>query len=99
MHWQHPSFFAFFPSASTFESLLGDLYAGCASNPGFNVCHSASIVLTFFYVYSQWSCSPACTELEALVMDWAAQLLGLSSVFLTTTGVGGGVIMVCFLVI
>jgi aromatic-L-amino-acid/L-tryptophan decarboxylase len=37
-HWQHPSFFAYFPTASTFEAVIGDLYASAAPNPGFNVC-------------------------------------------------------------
>lgn len=38
MHWQHPRFFAYFPTASTFEAILGDLYAnGIGPNPGFNV--------------------------------------------------------------
>lgn len=36
-HWQHPSFFAYFPTACTFEGMLGDLYASSATNPGFNV--------------------------------------------------------------
>ncbi|TDL17217.1 hypothetical protein BD410DRAFT_816531 [Rickenella mellea] len=74
-HWQHPSFFAYFPTACTFEGILGDVYASSVSNPGFN-----------------WGCSPACTELEAVMTDWAAQLLGLDNAFLNTTGVGGGVI-------
>ncbi|KIJ40178.1 hypothetical protein M422DRAFT_210014 [Sphaerobolus stellatus SS14] len=74
-HWQHPSFFAYFPTASTPEGILGDLYASSVSNPGFN-----------------WICSPACTELEAVVMDWAAKLFGLSDAFLNTSGVGGGVL-------
>ncbi|KAJ2916332.1 hypothetical protein MD484_g4111, partial [Candolleomyces efflorescens] len=34
--WQHPSFFAYFPTACTFESILGDLYSSSLSNPGFN---------------------------------------------------------------
>ncbi|TFK44455.1 pyridoxal phosphate-dependent transferase [Crucibulum laeve] len=72
-HWQHPSFFAYFPTACTFEGILADLYATSATNPGFN-----------------WSNSPACTELEAIVMDWAAQLLGLSPAFMNASGVGGG---------
>ncbi|KAF4567801.1 hypothetical protein EYR40_006810 [Pleurotus pulmonarius] len=72
-HWQHPSFFAFFPTGCTFEGMLADLYASSAMNPGFN-----------------WACSPACTELEAVMMDWAAKLLGLSPEFLNTSGVGGG---------
>lgn len=37
-HWQHPSFFAYFPAAATLESIIGDLYATTAMNPGFNVC-------------------------------------------------------------
>jgi len=36
-HWQHPSFFAYFPTACTFEGILGDLYLSSVSNPGFNV--------------------------------------------------------------
>ncbi|KAF5386192.1 hypothetical protein D9615_002288 [Tricholomella constricta] len=74
-HWQHPSFFGYFPTACTFEGMIADLYATSACNPGFN-----------------WSSSPASTELEALVMDWACQLLGLSPEFLNSSGVGGGAI-------
>lgn len=74
-HWQHPSFFAYYPSIASFESILGDLYAGSISNPGFN-----------------WACSPASTELEAIVMDWSARLLGLDEKFLTASGKGGGVL-------
>ncbi|RDB24903.1 Tyrosine decarboxylase 1 [Hypsizygus marmoreus] len=72
-HWQHPSFFGYFPTACTFEGIIAELYATSTSNPGFN-----------------WTSSPACTELEALVMDWAAQLLGLSAAFLNSSGIGGG---------
>ena len=36
-HWQHPSFFAYFPAACTFEGILGDLYSSSITNPGFNV--------------------------------------------------------------
>ncbi len=44
-----------------------------------------------------WVCSPACTELEVVMMDWLAQALGLPAHFLSTSkdvhGVrGGGVI-------
>ncbi|KAF8635193.1 hypothetical protein AX17_003969 [Amanita inopinata Kibby_2008] len=74
-HWQHPSFFGYFPTACTFEGMLGDLYASSICNPGFN-----------------WFASPACTELEMIVMDWAAQLLGLSPAFLNSSGIGGGAI-------
>ncbi|KAG8843712.1 hypothetical protein FRB91_003166 [Serendipita sp. 411] len=74
-HWQHPSFFAYYPQIASFESILGDLYAGALSNPGFN-----------------WACSPASTELEAIVMDWSAKLLGLDERFHTASGIGGGVL-------
>ncbi|KAM7352172.1 alpha methyl dopa-resistant isoform 2-T2 [Cochliomyia hominivorax] len=40
-----------------------------------------------------WICSPACTELEVVVMDWLAKFLNLPKQFLhTTEGPGGGII-------
>ncbi len=38
-----------------------------------------------------WATSPACTELETLVLDWLVAMLGLPQKFLST-GAGGGVI-------
>src|SRR5438105_12659955 len=38
-----------------------------------------------------WATSPACTELETLVLDWLVPALGLPKKFLST-GTGGGVI-------
>ncbi len=38
-----------------------------------------------------WSTSPACTEVETLVLDWAADMMGLPEKF-KSTGRGGGVI-------
>jgi aromatic-L-amino-acid decarboxylase len=38
-----------------------------------------------------WATSPACTELESLVVDWLAELLGLPE-HVRTDGAGGGVI-------
>ena len=38
-----------------------------------------------------WATSPACTELETLVLDWLVPLLGLPEKFLSTK-TGGGVI-------
>ena len=38
-----------------------------------------------------WATSPACTELETLVLDWMADMLGLPERF-KSTGAGGGVI-------
>lgn len=39
-----------------------------------------------------WSTSPACTELETLVLDWMAQALGLPACFYSTPGPGCGVL-------
>ena len=70
-HWQHPNFYAYFPTACTFEGVLGDLYATSATNPGFNVRCQALIteIAPELKHPWQWACSPACTELEAIVMD------------------------------
>ena len=38
-----------------------------------------------------WATSPACTELETLVLDWLRELLGLPARF-SSSGAGGGVI-------
>src|SRR5215472_15967036 len=38
-----------------------------------------------------WATSPACTELEALVLDWLVEAMGLPEKFLSKTS-GGGVI-------
>jgi aromatic-L-amino-acid/L-tryptophan decarboxylase len=38
-----------------------------------------------------WATSPACTELETLVLDWLVEMLGLPDAFLSTSK-GGGVI-------
>jgi len=37
-----------------------------------------------------WLCSPACTELETVVMDWLAQAFDLPKEFLSTSPGGGG---------
>lgn len=45
-HWQHPSFFAYFPVASTLEGTIADLYASTVSSPGFNwLCSPAATEL------------------------------------------------------
>ena len=43
------------------------------------------------YHLSQWICSPACTELETIVLDWVNRLIGLDDGYLSD-GEGGGVI-------
>ena len=39
-----------------------------------------------------WVTSPACTEVETLMMDWMQELLGLPDTFRSTSAHGGGVI-------
>lgn len=39
-----------------------------------------------------WVTSPACTEVETLMLDWMQELLGLPEKFRSTTDTGGGVI-------
>jgi aromatic-L-amino-acid decarboxylase len=73
VHWQHPGFFAYFPSNTTYPSILGELLSAGLGVQGMS-----------------WVTSPACTELETLVLDWMQELLGLPTRFRSDTG--GGVI-------
>jgi aromatic-L-amino-acid decarboxylase len=75
VHWQHPSFFAYFPSNTTYPSILGELLATGLGVQGMS-----------------WVTSPACTELETLMLDWMVQLLELPDRFASTSASGGGVI-------
>ena len=75
VHWQHPAFFAYFPSNTTYPSILGELLAAGLGVQGMS-----------------WVTSPACTELETLVLDWMVELLGLPEPFASTSACGGGVI-------
>jgi aromatic-L-amino-acid decarboxylase len=74
-HWQHPSFFAYFPGNSGYASILGELASAGLGVQGMS-----------------WVTSPACTELETLMLDWMQELLGLPDRFRSTSEHGGGVI-------
>ncbi len=74
-HWQHPSFFAWFPGNSSYSAILGDLAAAGLGVQGMS-----------------WVTSPACTEVETLMLDWMQELLGLPDRFRSTSEAGGGVI-------
>lgn len=74
-HWQHPSFFAYFPGNSSYPAILGELAAAGLGVQGMS-----------------WVTSPACTEVETLMMDWMQELLGLPARFRSTSATGGGVI-------
>ena len=73
-HWQHPSFFAFFPANASGPSILGELLSAGLGVQGM-----------------LWATSPACTELEAQVLDWLVDMLDLPRAF-RSDGAGGGVI-------
>lgn len=73
-HWQHPSFFAYFPANTSGPSALADLVCAGLATQGM-----------------LWSTGPACTELETVLLDWLAGLLGLPDRF-RSSGPGGGVI-------
>lgn len=74
-HWQHPSFFAYFPANTSYPSILGELLAAGLGVQGMS-----------------WVTSPACTELETLMLDWMQELLDLPDRFRSTSSTGGGVI-------
>ena len=61
-HWQHPRFFAYFAHASAARS----------RRP-----LAELLAATLNSVAFLWRTAPAATELEGLVLDWVAQLLGL----------------------
>jgi aromatic-L-amino-acid decarboxylase len=74
-HWQHPSFFAYFPSNTNYASILAELLTAGLGVQGMS-----------------WVTSPACTEVETLMLDWMLELLGLPQRFHSQSTTGGGVI-------
>ncbi|KAL1402813.1 hypothetical protein pipiens_005907 [Culex pipiens pipiens] len=75
-HWQSPNFHAFYPSQTSYSSIVGETLAAGLGVVGFS-----------------WICSPACTELEVIMMNWLGQLLNLPKCFLNCDdGNGGGII-------
>jgi aromatic-L-amino-acid decarboxylase len=73
--WQHPGFFAYFPSNTSYPSILGELLSAGLGVQGMS-----------------WVTSPACTEVETLMLDWMRELLGLPERFDSRSDSGGGVI-------
>jgi len=63
--WNHPNFFAYYPSNITHSSIIAEIFASALGTPGF-----------------QWICSPAQTELENIVSDWAVHSMELPDKFL-----------------
>ena len=73
--WQHPGFFAYFPSNTSYPSILGELLSAGLGVQGMS-----------------WVTSPACTEVETLMLDWMRELLALPERFDSRSDNGGGVI-------
>ncbi len=73
--WQHPGFFAYFPSNTSYPSILGELLSAGLGVQGMS-----------------WVTSPACTEVETLMLDWMRELLDLPVQFDSRSEHGGGVI-------
>ncbi|XP_068611629.1 aromatic-L-amino-acid decarboxylase [Brachionichthys hirsutus] len=76
VHWNSPYFNAYFPTGSSYPSMLADMLCGAIGCVGFT-----------------WAASPACTELETVMLDWLGKMLHLPECFLAGAGShGGGVI-------
>lgn len=73
--WQHPAWFAYFPSNVGYASILAELLSAGLGQQGMS-----------------WVTSPACTEVETLMLDWMHALLDLPVRFRSTSEHGGGVI-------
>ncbi len=63
-HWQHPSFFAYFPANSSPPAVLAEMLTATLA---------AQCML--------WETSPAAAELEARMMEWLRELIGLPEAF------------------
>ncbi|KAJ1905817.1 hypothetical protein LPJ81_001716 [Coemansia sp. IMI 209127] len=75
----------------------GNFFGWYPSNSSFPGILGDMYSSMFNIVGFNWICSPAATELETVVMDWLAKLIGLDKRFLSikedgTEGIGGGVI-------
>ncbi|OBS68014.1 hypothetical protein A6R68_03444 [Neotoma lepida] len=93
-HWHSPYFFAYFPTASSYPAMLADMLCGAIGCIGFSWRPAALWLkrLTLPYPPLQ-AASPACTELETVMMDWLGKMLELPEAFLAgRAGEGGGVI-------
>ena len=69
MHWQHPSFFGYFPCNASGPAILGELLSAGLGVQGM-----------------LWQTSPACTELETHMLDWAADMFDLPACFRSDAG-------------
>lgn len=86
-HWQSPDFFAYFPASMYNVFWIGRTVRKWLILRSFNADSSypgmvADMLCTAFNVIGfSWVNSPACTELETIVIDWLAKLAGLPQCF------------------
>nr|XP_039269717.1 aromatic-L-amino-acid decarboxylase-like isoform X2 [Styela clava] len=75
-HWQSSNFFAYFPTGTSYPSILADMLSNAVSS-----------------VDLSWASSPISTEMEATVLGWLGQAIGLPDCFIhSKVGPGYGVI-------
>jgi tyrosine decarboxylase len=75
-HWQHPRFHAYFPSGNSFPSILGDMLGDAIGCIGFSwVSWIEKMKAKLIDIIVQQAASPACTELETIVLDWLGESL------------------------
>lgn len=91
-NWQHPSFFAYvsLAPAHPVRNSLTDTFFQFPCNATFAGILGDVYASALTNPGFNWNCSPAATELENVVMDWAADLFGLAPIFKLTSGKGGG---------
>ena len=79
-HWQHPRFHAYFPAGNSYPSILADMLSDGIGCVGFSwvspfpcrfLSFSGSILQPNEIVVK--AASPACTELETIVLDWVGE--------------------------
>lgn len=101
-HWQSPHMHGYFPALNSFPSLLGDMLADGINCIGFTwVTYHKNKPKSSRKTHREnllQASSPACTELETIVMNWLGKMIGLPDEFLHTkpNASGGGVIQVNF---
>ncbi|CAH0404867.1 unnamed protein product [Chilo suppressalis] len=108
-HWHSPRFHAYFPTANSYPAIVADMLSGAIACIGFTWVRNSKYVYLHDYFISKLAvpayfvppigvggrriASPACTELEVVMLDWLGQMLGLPEQFLARSGgEGGGVI-------
>lgn len=100
-HWHSPHFHAYFPTANSYPAICADILSDAIACIGFSwvknslIKNKVSFLLSLFFYFLFWNqiASPACTELEVVMMDWLAKMLKLPDFYQASSGgLGGGII-------